>query len=107
MGDEITVDPAKARPDLFSPLTGTPPSGNSVLLHPFWLVICTEANKDGRGNTTLTRGYKFVHESEDSAETEAWRLANKFPEFEFAIVKSIAAVSYKRDKRRLVWEECK
>lgn len=97
---------ARKQPDLFDMPKGAPPSGNSIVLSPFWLVICTEAMEDERGRQTLTRGYKFVHEDENSAEREAKRLADRFPAFEFAIVKSVASVKYDRDKRRLVWEEC-
>lgn len=84
---------------------GAPPPGNCTADWPFWLVVCTETNWSPGRPEFLTRGYRYVHDSEKSAETEALRLANKYPGYEFAVVKSVAVVRYRDKERRCVWEE--
>jgi hypothetical protein len=94
--------------DLFAPIPGAPPAGNIDVDGEFWLVVCTEAmwNQERR-TTNLTRGYKFVHDTESEATKEARRLALKFQDYGFAVVKAVAIAKWDRKRRRLVWDECR
>lgn len=74
----------------------------------FWLVVCTDARQIGTyrdGHQELLRSYKYVHESQASAEAEAWRLANKHHYYAFAVVESMAVVSFKATRNLVVWED--
>jgi hypothetical protein len=93
--------------DMWAPIPGTPRPGNTLVDGAFWLVICTEAIEDDRRRITLTRGYRYVHESLVSAEREAARLATKFRHCEFAVVRSEAIVGWRQELGRLTWEECR
>src|SRR5262245_40202811 len=87
-----------------------PPDGDSCADGKFWLVVCTESQQIGSlrdGHELLTRGYKYVHESETSANKEAARLATRFKGYAFAVVESMAIVQFDMKKGRLVWDECK
>lgn len=74
----------------------------------FWLVVCTDARQIGTyrdGHVELTKGYKYVHETQGSAEREAYRLATKFRGYSFAVVESMAVATFKDKRGRCVWEE--
>lgn len=99
--------PADIAPDLLRALD-EPPSGNTTISEPFWLVVCTEVEWKGREGQWqhLTRGYKAVHYSEESANAEALRLATRYRGFAFAVCKGLAAVHYADNfAARPKWEE--
>lgn len=97
---------AATRTDFLALQDETPIGGNSSVDLPFYLVVCTESIWDPRTRReNLTRGYKFVHPTEVSAETESWRLALEYRGTTFAVVKGLAAVRYCQEKHRLVWDE--
>lgn len=81
-----------------------PIDGDTVVDDKFWLVVCTDA-RDCPGGEILTRGYKFVHPTETSAEKEAARLATKYHGYAFAVVESAAIVHFDERSNRLIWEE--
>lgn len=74
----------------------------------FWLVTCTDARQIGGyrdGHQLLTRSYKYVHETQSSAEREALRLANKYRGYSFAVVESVAVVTFREERGMCVWED--
>lgn len=74
----------------------------------FWLVSCTDARQIGGyrdGHQLLTRSYRYVHDTQASAEREALRLADKYQGYSFAVLEAVAVVTFRKERGRCVWED--